>query len=130
MASLPMRSMRLTWPSRLTRTQGQLSRDGHLLDVARLAGAVPALHHHAAVVHEAGEQRQRRVAIEDVVGVERRHVLVGAREGRHLQVGVDLEQLARRPHDIGKMQGSRVHGSRKYCIAGPEGVGAMHGLTR
>ena len=91
---------------------------------------MPALDHHAAVVHEAGEQRQGRVAVEDVVGVERRHVLVGPREGRNLQVRVDFEQLAGRPDDIGKMQGSRVHGSRKYCIAGPEGVGAMHGLTR
>ena len=80
---------------------------GHLLDVARLAGAVAALHHHAPVVHEAGEQRQRRVAIEDVVGIERRHVLVGARERRHLQIGVDLEQRAGGERHVGEMKGSR-----------------------
>ena len=49
---------------------------GDLLDVTRLAGAMPPLHHHAPVVHEPREQRQRGVAVEDVVGVERRHVLL------------------------------------------------------
>ena len=77
----------------------------HLLDVTRLAGAVAALDHHAPVVHEAGEQRERRVAVEHVVGVERRHVLVGARERRHLEVGVDLEQFARGKRDVGKLKG-------------------------
>ena len=79
-----------------------------LLDVARLAGAVAALHHHAPVVHEAGEQRQRRVAVEDVVGIERRDVLVGGRERRHLQVGVDLEQVAGRDGDVGLAEGRCV----------------------
>jgi hypothetical protein len=62
-----------------------------LLDVARLAGAVAALHHHAPVVHEPGQQRQRGIAIEDVIGIARRHVLVHGRERRHLQVRVDPE---------------------------------------
>ena len=51
---------------------GPVEPGGHLLDVARLAGAVAALHHHAPVVHEAREQRQRGVPVEDVVRVERR----------------------------------------------------------
>jgi hypothetical protein len=37
---------------------------------------MPPLHHHPAVVHEAGEQGQRRVAVEHVVQVLRRHMLV------------------------------------------------------
>ena len=85
---------------------------GDLFDVARLAGAVAALHHHAAVVHEPGEQRQRGVAIEHVVGVERRHVLVRPRKGRHLEVAVDLEQLARRPDDVRQVKGRGVHARR------------------
>ena len=83
----------------------------HLLDVARLPGAVTALDHHAAVVHEAGQQRERRVAIEHVVRIERRHVLVGTREGRHPQVGVYLEQLAGGKRHVGEMKGSGRAGS-------------------
>jgi cobaltochelatase CobS len=47
-------------------------------------------------VQEAGEERQRGVAIEDVVGVERRDVLLGIREHRNFEVAVDLEQVASR----------------------------------
>ena len=49
----------------------------HLLDVGRLAGAVVALDHDAAVVLEPGQDRQRHVAIEDVVVVHVGHVVVG-----------------------------------------------------
>ena len=49
---------------------------GDLLDVTRLAGPMPALDHHASVVHEPREQRQRGVTVEDVVRVERRNVLL------------------------------------------------------
>ena len=38
-----------------------------------------ALHHHAAVVHESGEQGERRGAVEDVVRIASRHVLVRGR---------------------------------------------------
>ena len=93
--------MRLTCPSRLTRTQGQLSRDGDLLDMTGLAGAVAALHHHAPVVHEAGEQGECRIAVEHIVRIARWHVLVCDGERRHLQVRVDLEQLARRKGEVG-----------------------------
>jgi hypothetical protein len=62
-----------------------------LLHMARLTGAMPALYHDAAVVHEAGEQGQGGVAIEHVVRIERRYVLLRRRERRHLEVRVDLE---------------------------------------
>ena len=73
--------------------QGQFSRDGDLLDVGRLAGAVVALDHHAAVVLEAGQDGERHVPIEHVVGVEVGHVVVGLGVGGHLEVGVDAEEL-------------------------------------
>ena len=66
----------------------------HLLDVGRLAGAVIALDHDAAVVLEAGQDRQRHVAVEDVVVVHIRHVVVRLGVGGHFQVGIDPEQLA------------------------------------
>ena len=66
----------------------------HLFDVRRLTGAVIALDHHAAVVFEAGENRQRHIAIEQIVGIEIRHVLVGLGVGRHFEIAIDAEDLA------------------------------------
>ena len=66
----------------------------HLLDVRGLAGAVQALHHDAPVAHEAGQDGQRDVGVEAVDRVDLGHVLVALAEGRHLQVGVDAEDLA------------------------------------
>ena len=66
----------------------------HLLDVRRLAGAVIALDHHAPVVLEAGQDRQRHFPVEHVVAVDIRHVVAGLGIGRHLEVGVDAEELA------------------------------------
>jgi hypothetical protein len=66
--------MRLTWLSRLTRTQRPVEARGDLLDVGRLAGAVIALDHHAAVVRKAREDRERRVAVEAVGRIEIRHL--------------------------------------------------------
>ena len=45
---------------------GPVEARGHLVDVAGLAGAMVALDHDAAVVHEAREDRERGVAIEAV----------------------------------------------------------------
>ena len=50
-----------------------------LLDMGRLAGAVIARDHDAAVVGEAGEDRERRVPVEQVVRIEIRHVVVRLR---------------------------------------------------
>ena len=66
----------------------------HLLDVGRLAGAVIALDHHAPVVLEAGEDRERHLPVEHVVVVEVGHVVVRLGIGGHLEIGVDAEQLA------------------------------------
>ena len=74
---------------------------GDLLDVGRLAGAVVALDHHAAVMGEAGEDRERGVAVEAVGLVDVRHVVAGLAEGRHMNVDVDAEGLAHRHFDIG-----------------------------
>ena len=73
---------------------GPVQPRGDLLDVRRLAGAVVALDHHAAVVLEAGQDGERHVPIEHVVGVEIGHVVVGLGVGGHLEIGVDAEQLA------------------------------------
>ena len=93
-ASLPIRSIRLMWLSRLMRMQGQLRRAATCSDVGRLPGAVIALDHHPAVVGEAGENGERGVAIEAIRGVDVRHVVGGLRERRHFHVGVDAERLA------------------------------------
>ncbi len=73
-----------------------------LLDVRRLAGAVVALDHHAAVVLEAGEDGERHVAVEQIVGIEVGNVLVRLGEGRHLEIGVDAEHLPHRKLHVRK----------------------------
>ena len=55
-----------------------------LLDMGRLAGAVIALDHDAAVEGEAGQDRQRGLAVELIGVVDLRHMLGADREGRHL----------------------------------------------
>ena len=70
------------------------SRD--LLDMRRLAGAVVAGHHDAAIARETGEDRESRVLVEQVVGIEVRHVRLGLGVGRRLHVAVDAEHLADR----------------------------------
>ena len=73
---------------------GPVEARGDLLDMGRLAGAVIARDHDAAVAREAGQDRERRLAVEQVVGVEVRHMLFGLAEGRDLQVRIDAEDLA------------------------------------
>ncbi len=53
---------------------------GHLFDMSRFASAVIALHHHAAIVGKAREDRQRGVRIEHVALIEIGHALVGLAE--------------------------------------------------
>ena len=63
---------------------GPVEARGHLLDMGRLAGAVIALDHDAAVEGEARQDRQRRLAVEAIGGVILRHIFVVALgEGRH-----------------------------------------------
>ena len=73
---------------------GPVEPRGDLLDVRRLAGAVIAGDHHPAVEGEAGEDGERRLAVEQVVRIEVRHVLLGCRIGRRLHVRIDAEHLA------------------------------------
>ena len=61
---------------------GPVEPRGDLLDMRRFARAVIALDHHAAVVGEAGQDRQRGVAVETVGLVEIRHIFVRLGEGR------------------------------------------------
>src|SRR3546814_8429678 len=69
----------------------------------RLAGAVIALHHHAAIVCKARENRHGRVGIEDIARVQIGHPLVLFGKGGHHHVGVEAEQLARRDlEEIGR----------------------------
>ena len=100
--SLPIRSMRVTCPSRFTRTHGQLSRAATCSMWLDLPVPWRPLHQHAPVVQEAGQERQRRVPIEHVVGIQHRHVLVLGRERRHPEVRVDLEEVARGQRQIGR----------------------------
>jgi len=66
----------------------------HLLDMGGLASAVIALDHHPAVVLEAGEDGERHVLVEEVIGIDVRDMLVRARIGGHFKIGVDAEDLA------------------------------------
>ncbi|KIU01670.1 hypothetical protein QU38_00435, partial [Staphylococcus aureus] len=76
----------------------------HLLDMGRLAGAVIALDHHAAIVREARQDRERRIRIEDIGGIEIGHALVRFAEGGHFEVAVDPEQVARLHHLVGRVE--------------------------
>ena len=73
----------------------------HLLDMGGFAGAVIALDHHAAIMGEAGADRQRRLTVELIGGVELRHVFGAEREGGHHHVHVDAEDIARIHRGVG-----------------------------
>ena len=81
-ASLPTRSIRETWLSRLTRTQGQFSRAAP----ARYGSTCrcrDSRDHDAAIAREARQNGQRRLAIEQIIRVKIRHMLgtLGDRPG-------------------------------------------------
>jgi hypothetical protein len=65
----------------------------NLLDMSGLAGAVIALNHHSPVVLEAGENGERYLRIEQIIGIDIGHVLVRARIRGHFEIGVDAEDL-------------------------------------
>jgi hypothetical protein len=79
-----------------------LTRTHDLLDMGGLAGAVIAGDDHAAVAREAGQDRERGCAIEQIIRVEIGYVDVRLRIGRHLHVAVDTKNLAHRHFHIGQ----------------------------
>jgi len=76
MASLPIRSTRLIWLSRLTRTHGQLSRAATCSIWVDLPVPLVAGDDDAAVLGEAGEDGDRGQLVEPVIRVGVRHVLI------------------------------------------------------
>lgn len=58
--------------------------------------------HHAAVMGEACENGERRVAVEKVVGIEVRHIGVALAVGGNADVGIDTEGFADRNGGIGQ----------------------------
>ena len=55
---------------------------------------VDALHHHAPVAHEAGQNRQRDVGVEAVSRVDLGNMVIALAERRHLQIRIDAEYAA------------------------------------
>ena len=91
-----------------------------LLDMGRFAGAVIARDHDAAVLGEAGEDRERRLPVEDVVGIQIGHMVLGRGVGRDIKVRIDAEHLPGghlHVRQAGRGLGSGEHG----CLfdAGP-----------
>ena len=76
-----------------------------LLDMGRLAGAVIAGDHDAAVVGEAGEDRERGGAIEAVIRIDVRHMRIDFGIGRHFEIAVDAEHLPDRHLHVGQTGG-------------------------
>ena len=85
---------------------------GDLFDMGRFAGAVIARHDHAAVVGEAGENGERRLFVEQVVGVKVGHVVVANRIGRTIHIRINTENLTNR--NFGVRQAGRVCRRRHY----------------
>ena len=90
-----------------------------LLDMRRFAGAVIAGDHHAAIVGKARQDRQRGLAVENVIRVEIRHVLVGLGIGGHFEIGVDPEDLPDRDLHVGQQFGRSLAGALESCIHPP-----------
>ena len=82
---------------------GPVEARGDLLDVSRFAGAMIAGDHDAAVVGEAGQDRERRLAVEEVILVEIGDMLVGLGIGRHLDRRIEAEKLADRHFHVGQV---------------------------
>jgi hypothetical protein len=61
--------------------------------MGRLAGAVIARDHHAAVAREARQDGQGGLPVEKIIRVEVGDVLLRLREGRHFQIRIDPEDL-------------------------------------
>ncbi len=97
-----------------------------LLDVGRLAGAVIAGDDHPAVVGEAGQDRERGLAVEAIIRVGVRHVVVSLGIGRNFHVAFDAEKLPDRHLHVGHGRRSGLFlggGCHCYSVA-PERRGA------
>ncbi|MNI03431.1 hypothetical protein D3C73_563340 [compost metagenome] len=90
--------------------QGPVEAGGDLLDVGRLAGAVIALDHDAAVVGEARADGDRGLGIETIAVVDLRHMAVARVEGRNDHVGIDAERLSQRDLAVRFQGDERVGG--------------------
>ena len=110
---------------------GPVEACGHLLDVRRLAGAVVALHHHPAVVLEAGQDRQGDVPIEQIIRIEIRHMLTGLGIGRNLEITVDPEHLPDGQLHVGKPSdlGIRLRVRAHLVFPCPAKIGGVSGPT-
>ena len=99
----------------------------HLLDMGRLAGAVIAGDHDAAVLGKAGENGERGRPVETVIRVDIGHVLVGLGIGRHFHVAVDAEKLADRHFHV-RQAGDRLLALQQSLIL--RGFGTPEALIR
>ena len=87
-----------------------------LLDMGRLAGAVIARHHDAAVVGKARQDRHGGVLVEQIVGIDVRHMFGGHRIGRHDHLGLEAEFFLHRHsrvRQIGDIAIDLVHASQR-----------------
>jgi hypothetical protein len=105
-----------------------------LLDVRRLAGAVIAGDHDAAVVGKARQDRERGLAVEHVVVVEVGHVLAGLRIGRDFERALESEHLAHRHLEVGQAGRfsvrAQVHGRYLQFAWGRRSGPAISGIAR
>src|SRR5690606_24220973 len=62
---------------------------GHLLDMSRLAGAMIACNHDAAVTRKASQDRERGRPVEQIVGIEIGNMGVRLGISRDFEIGID-----------------------------------------
>jgi hypothetical protein len=74
----------------------------NLLDMRRLAGAVIARDHDAAVLGKTGENGERGGAIKPVIRIDIRDVRIDFGIGRHLKIAIDAEYLPDRHLHVGQ----------------------------
>ena len=67
---------------------GPVEAGGDLLDMGRFAGAMIAGDHDAAVVGKARQDRERGLAVEEIILVEIGHMLAGLGIGRHFEIRI------------------------------------------
>jgi hypothetical protein len=88
----------------------------------RLAGAVIARNHDAAVEGEAGQDGERGVAVEEIVGIHVGNVLIGGRIGRHDHIRGKAERILHRDGGVGKI-GDVAIDLVHHASSAPEPVG-------